>query len=446
MVLACVLAILACLPASAAAATYTVNANTDVSDAIVGNGLCETVAGSGVCTLRAAIQESNASTSVTDNIHFNVGGGGAVTIAVNKLPALTNSAVVDATTQPGWSGTPIVELAGPGSGTALTITTGSATFRGFAINRFDVGIVLSSGPSQVEGNYIGTDVTGTTTTGYGNLLYGVLIEGAATNGGHTIGGTSAAARNLISGNAQGGVVIFTSDNIVRGNYIGTNPGGTAGLGTQRYGVDVRRGFRNLVGGSGAGDGNLIAGHAGDISIGGLLSQGAVTGDNRVQGNLIGTNASGTTRLSSQYGVFIRRSSGDLIGGPAAGEGNLIVAPDAIAFDGGQIPSGTTIQGNRINTNAAGTAALAGTNTSVNMGASSDLAADRWYDRDHAGQARAQARAMCWPANFGISIQGTGTVIEGNYIGVDVTGSDEAKPGRRRPRLSRHGGRHHSGCP
>ncbi|MSQ28794.1 MAG: CSLREA domain-containing protein [Dehalococcoidia bacterium] len=44
----------------ASAASFAVNSFGDGTDAVPGNNICETAAGNGVCTLRAAIQEANA--------------------------------------------------------------------------------------------------------------------------------------------------------------------------------------------------------------------------------------------------------------------------------------------------------------------------------------------------------------------------------------------------
>src|SRR5512139_196008 len=45
----------------AASATFMVNSTIDATDASPNNGVCETAPGNGICTLRAAIQETNAS-------------------------------------------------------------------------------------------------------------------------------------------------------------------------------------------------------------------------------------------------------------------------------------------------------------------------------------------------------------------------------------------------
>ena len=86
----------------------------------------------------------------------------------------------------------------------------------------------------VQGNYIGTNAAGTAPLP--NFGYAVVLMAGASN--TTVGGTVAAARNVLSGNDQAGVGIFSgaTGNVVRGNYIGTNAAGTAAIGNQFGGV------------------------------------------------------------------------------------------------------------------------------------------------------------------------------------------------------------------
>jgi len=217
----------------------------DAGDANPGNGTCATTGG--VCTLRAAIEESNAlATGAPHNIHFNIGGGGVQTISPgSKLPDIDRSVTIDGTTQPGFSGTPIIELNGSGAPDAqyaLEIYAGSSTVRGLVINRFNTagGIWLRGlGGNTIEGCYIGTDVNGT--ANLGNYGTGVVIRDVPNN---TIGGTTAGAKNVISGSQDGhGVVIEGSSatgNKVLGNYIGTDVNGTADLGNCYTGVSNSR--------------------------------------------------------------------------------------------------------------------------------------------------------------------------------------------------------------
>src|SRR4029079_5482560 len=109
---------------------------------------------------------------------------------LSPLPAITNSMTIDATTQPGYSSAPSVELDGEFAGAVangLSVTGGTVTIRGFVINRFAImGIYLQGGTGHhVEANYIGTDVTGTLARGNG--VDGVAIANSIDN---MIGGIS----------------------------------------------------------------------------------------------------------------------------------------------------------------------------------------------------------------------------------------------------------------
>src|SRR5262249_53110082 len=101
-------------------------------------------------------------------------------------------------------------------------------------------------------NYIGTDVTGT--IGIGNNV-GVYIIQAA--GGNIIGGSAPGSANLISGNFQGGIILSTNGNKVQGNVIGTKADGVTRLANTYAGVQVVDGHDNFIGGTGAGEGNII---------------------------------------------------------------------------------------------------------------------------------------------------------------------------------------------
>ena len=78
--------LLALVPGTALAATFTVNSTGNNADADVGNGLCAT--SDGQCTLRAAIQEANA-TPVLDTIGFALGGGPQRISVPASLPVVT---------------------------------------------------------------------------------------------------------------------------------------------------------------------------------------------------------------------------------------------------------------------------------------------------------------------------------------------------------------------
>jgi FG-GAP-like repeat len=173
-------------------------------------------------SLRAAITLAN-SNSGLDLIDFNISPGGPQTITpLSALPTITDPVTIDGTTQPGFGGTPIIELNGssvPPGTNGLLITAGSSTVRGLVINRFpgnsDAIELQTNGGNIIEGNFLGTDSSGTLALPNGT---GVFINGPPNN---TVGGTTSAARNLISGNGRGIAVlgIGARGNLVQGNFI-----------------------------------------------------------------------------------------------------------------------------------------------------------------------------------------------------------------------------------
>lgn len=342
-------------------ATFVVTSTGDGGDANTGDGVCATVAG-GPCTLRAAIQQANASFGA-NKIHFNIPPSGTKTISPDSaLPTITDPVTIDGTTQPGFSGSPIIELDGssapsPGSifVNGLTISAGNTTVRGLVINRFaGVGIFVDGGSGNViEGNYIGTNVAGT--ADLGNSFDGVVLFGSSSN---TIGGATAPKRNVISGNNSDGVSIVgvSTGNVVEGNYIGTTATGGAALGNSDDGV--------FGGGSGSGvtgntiRGNVISGNSDD----GVRLNGAATTGNLVQGNSIGTDSTGTVDLGNgQEGVFLDGgTSGNTIVGNVI-SGNQL---DGILLSAAG--SGNQIKGNKIGTTAAGTGDLGNTHNGIRI--------------------------------------------------------------------------------
>jgi hypothetical protein len=291
--------VLALVVASAArAATLTV---TNTSD-------------SGAGSLRQAILDANTGAG-TATIVFNIPGGGpyVITPLAPGLPAMTGPTIVDGTTQPGYAGTPIIQIANL-AGSGLKLQGGSSTIRGILVRGLNTGIALESSNNHVEGCYVGTDVTGTASATEGN---GTGIEVQAGANGNTIGGSTAGASNLISGNITGIALVNDSDNVIMGNRIGTTANGTAALGNVE-GILATLTTNLIIGGSGAGEGNVIAGSAEE---GIFLTSGSGA---LIQGNRIGTNAAGTEALGNDVGISATSHTGLVIGGNFnAAEGNLI---------------------------------------------------------------------------------------------------------------------------
>src|SRR5262249_50257553 len=161
---------------------------------------------------------------------------------------------------------------------------------------------------------------------------------------------AAGAGNVISGNTTSGISLGGDGNQVQGNWIGTNLGGTAALGNG-LGVSVS-GADNTIGGATAQERNGSSGNttSGDSGVHSLLG----LPGNLVQGNYLGTNATGSAALGNQVGVAVSGSN-NVIGGTTTAERNLISGNDTgVLIRGG----GNQVQGNYIGTGVGGATALA----------------------------------------------------------------------------------------
>ena len=205
-------------------------------------------------------------------------------------------------------------------------------------------LIIGAGATgnRVSANFIGTDASGTVRLR--NDRNGVGIQGAPDN---FIGGTTAEARNVISGNNDSGVSISGTparNNSVLGNYLGTDVSGTVRLGNSQNGVAIYNAPANFVGGTAAGAGNLISANGIGIQIGSANAAGGAP-DNIVQGNRIGTDASGTANLGNNIGILLFTDSGDTtIGGPA-GAGNIVAFSKFTGVAVNAASSGNSIIGN-----------------------------------------------------------------------------------------------------
>jgi hypothetical protein len=140
----------------------------------------------------------------------------------------------------------IALVPGPGVGVhvglALWDHTGS-TVRGLSIGGFSEGINIWRGGSHlIAGNFRGVLPTGQTWPNTIGL-------GMADTRNCTIGGGQPAERNLISGNEQQGLALGQGSafNVVRGNLIGPDRGGTRAQGGQWIGVQLAEAFDNTIG-------------------------------------------------------------------------------------------------------------------------------------------------------------------------------------------------------
>ena len=252
-------------------------------------------------SLREAIVAAN-NTAGTDAVNFSIAGGGVKTINLaSALPSITDAIVINGYSQSGSS--------------ANTLTTG---------NNAVLNIVLNgSGAGAASGLTLAAGSSGSTITGL-----------------------------VIDNFSQYGVNVQSANNTIAGNFIGIDQTGTSAA-ANGYGIYVNNVANNVIGGTTVASRNVISGNSND----GVYVTGALATNNLIQGNYIGTNASGTAAIGNgAMGVRITgNAAGNAIGGAAAVAGNLISgnANIGLYIDA----SNTTVKGNLIGTNAAGTGSI-----------------------------------------------------------------------------------------
>ena len=360
------------------AMTFTVRSTADTGGTTCGAG----------CTLRQAANASDANpppVGATNLIAFNIPSNDpgcdptthVCTIALtdclgrsgNFCTAFNQPVTIDGYTQPGASpntltigdnahilikiigdpfGDRVIQLCSP-TVCGLPGDSSGSTVRGLCLagTNHQPLIFLGSNNDVATGNFLGVDTDGTTVVSDGDP-----IDVGQHSTGNIIGGTSPAARNVMASNGVFGAILNDGDNtVVQGNYLGTNAAGTAAIGSLATGIDAELGTGVTIGGSASGAGNVINATGNGISIGGVQFNAAA--NTAVQGNLIGTDATGTVALHALFnGIQIGQSLSTTIGGSTPGAGNVINARADGIFVGGT-PTGIVIQGNKIGTDING---------------------------------------------------------------------------------------------
>lgn len=418
-------------------ATFTVNSTLDLADPNTGDGRCDALLGDifpgDQCTLRAAIQQANASAGA-DVIDFDIASGHQTIALATPLPAIIDPVTIDGTTQPANSGPlslpcilvsghPCIELngAGAGLGAGIRIISGSSTVRGLVINRFHGNAIelVGGGSNAVERNFIGTDETGF--ENLGNAGSGVFVSSPL----NRIGGVGTAS-NVIASNDTGVRLdgIGAGGNTIVGNRIGTNADGSRALGND-FGVFLSSGANgNVIGGTAADEGNLISGNR----IAGVWIEGASNAlrsfNNRLLGNLIGVDAAATFSIANgtgsisadRGGVIIKGTGPNSVGGTSAGARNVIsgnagvgvgIAAAAFSYSG----PGNLVEGNRIGTDGDGKSALGNSTAGIEiLGMSNNTIQENLISANGEDGVRI--------LNGG----STGNVVQGNRIGTDAAGA------------------------
>lgn len=308
-------------------------------------------------SLVVATQLDDASITDFDPDYLGAGHSWFTIQLTSDLPAITEAVNLDGYTQPGASANTLsagndavlrIEIDGSNTTRGLHLNSAEIFVSGLVINRATgKGIELDgSGQHTVAGCLIGTDPTGT--LALGNPI-GVRVQSPN----NTIGGPMAAARNVISGNTDSGVVIpsvSAAGNHVQGNFIGTDVSGTEELGNAGDGIHITS-DGNTIGGTAIGAANVISGNGDD---GVSISNNAA--NNALYSNFIGTDLTGTLAIGNgDTGIAIFNNASDnLIGGAAPGQANTI----AFMVNGGiqlanSSGSGNTFRGNAIHSNGSG---------------------------------------------------------------------------------------------
>jgi Calx-beta domain/IPTL-CTERM motif len=365
-------------------------ARTAQAATITVTGTGDTIALDSSVTLREAIASFNAAANVNadvapvgtygsgDTIAFSIPGGGPHTIPVGAtpLPVIARPMIIDGYTQPGSFENTLavgdnavinIILQGTTAGIhGLEVGPGgsNSVITGLVLQRHFFAIQIAGSNVIVAGNFIGTDRGATLSDATTTNNVGINI-GNGNIGNNLIGGSTPAERNVISGNGGGIITNSQIANTVRGNYIGVNGAGTAAIPNASAGI--------------------VIGTLGAASIAGATIGGVTATPGQGAGNVISGNG--------LRGIQIQTNGLPTVIGPSTIQGNILgldatgvnpipnAGPNVYLFDTALPGDGTprlgpvTISGNVLSAGGHGVFALAG-----------------------------------------------GTVIRGNRIGTDITGT------------------------
>lgn len=325
--------------------------------------------------LRWAIQQVN-NTAGTHQILFNIAAGtGPIVIQpVQDLDAITNPVTINGYSQPGAS--------------ANTLTTG---------NNAQLRIVISGNNYKTGNAYYGT----------GNGLF--FYQGSD---GSTLKGV------VLNAWVNNGIVVYNANNInILGNFVGTNPTGTAQVANQT-GIFIVSSNNTIIGSSNVADRNIFAG-----SFFYFNESSCIVMDNSpgtiIKGNYVGTNAAGTAILgNSLSGIACIISNDTIIGGSTATEKN-VVSGHIIAGISIEASSNVQIIGNYVGTDASGTLALGNANEGISVsgyGATNSATNNSIINNIISGN------YIGIKLGFFSAFGANKNIVRGNFIGTDYTGT------------------------
>ena len=373
----------------------------------------------GKISLREAIVAAN-NTAGTDTVSFGIAttdagytaaDGGSWTIGVDTLlPNVTDTIVIDATTQAGYGTRPVIALDGSGAATAtdgfgIGFYGGSdnSVLRGVAMHSFDGAVIIAAGQVSIQSSHFGTDVTGN--VAMANNWDAVQVY----NWGARIGGPDAADGNLFYGRWNRPVLLsrYADWATVENNRFGLSADGTTVF------ADTGGGIRSAAANVTIADNTFAGGYLAAIELSPDGDEPNEKADGTViVGNRIGVAPDGTKVAGSGGGILVDadnvRIGTDGDGNGDAAEANIIAANSyAIRLSGG---TGTTIAGNLIGTDGSNNLGVGSTGIDV-IGGSGHVIG---------GTSAAEANVIGGSGTaFGINIHGgaDGISVLGNTIGI-----------------------------
>ncbi len=348
------------------AATVTVNDAGDATNACATTGV-------GTCTLRDALTYANAHAGST--IAFDISGAGVHTIQpAAAYPSLLAPMTIDGFTQPGSSAN-------------------------------------TNGPGLADNSAHRIEIDGTHTCGanpaildFGTGSDGSVIRGLVLNHCNT-----SAIRVAFS---------TTTGHVIEGNFLGTDPAGLIAI-PNTFGVLIDIGAKNVtIGGTAAAARNVISGNIAGIGVGNGFDNGG--SGHHIQGNFIGTDASGTAALPNGIGISLHTNvSGSTIGGGTPGARNVISGNTGqgvgvSGFLGDPNTTGNSVMGNYIGTDVTGLAPLGNGGDGITIGG---------YANTIGGANPGEGNVIAANLGGGITlVGGNGCIIKGNLIGTDAGGT------------------------
>lgn len=352
------------------------------------------------CSLRMAL--SNASTiSGAVTIAFDIPGPAPHVILLDEplQTILKNDLAIRGESDPDFIDRPVIVLDGSRltESSALHIAGDRLTVRGLSL----VGFSRRTPVIGIQGDH----------NTVRNNLIGLSPAGEARGGGTgiTVWGDGNTVRdNVISGNLTG-IAVHGEDNRLYGNYIGLDLSGTRLIPGMATGIHLDVGANyTVIGGSGRGEGNVIAGAA---PWGWGISVGSAFG-NVIIGNRIGTNAAGDAALPNYIGIEIGSitcTGGCTVPFNTRIEGNLISGNLSCGLDLGRFT--TLVYANYIGTDASGTRPLPNGECGVRLSGE---------DVRLGGTSPGQGNVISGNP-IGVRVEGSGHQIAGNSIGTGADG-------------------------